>query len=171
MPVLVWDASGLHHAIRADRLDVLGDVAKAFDNVTTAAVIEELAQYGLGEAVARSTWLGVVHVDGLAELPALVRWTGLLSGGQHDRGEATVCAWAEVHLATAILDDAEAKAAARGAGLDVHGSLWVLATGVRTGALTEPAADGFADALMQAGTRYPFALRGFSAWVRGCGLL
>lgn len=171
MTTLAWDASALHHAARADRLDVLGDVAKAYDNVTTAAVIEELARYGLAEAVERSAWLEIVHVDGLEELPALVRWIGRLSSDEHDRGEATVCAWAEVHGATAVLDDADAKAAARRGGLDVHGSLWVLAAGVRAGALGELAADGFADALVREGARYPFAARGFSSWARACDLL
>lgn len=168
---LVWDASGLHHAAKADRLDVLGDVAKPFDSVTTAAVVEELARYGLAEQVERSGWLQIVHVDGLSELLPLVRWTGLLSGDVHHRGEATVCAWAEAHGTIAIIDDADAKVAAARGGLEVHGSLWVLAAGVRAGALGELAAGGLADAFVREGARYPFPTRGFSAWARRCGLL
>jgi hypothetical protein len=42
-PCLVWDASALHHAARADRLDVLLDLAKSSRHVTTVAVIQELA--------------------------------------------------------------------------------------------------------------------------------
>jgi predicted nucleic acid-binding protein len=170
--LLVWDASGLHHAAKAERLDVLGDVAKkAYDSVTTAAVVDELARYGLAQQVEQSGWLRIVHVDGLEELPALVRWVGLLSSGVHHRGEATVCAWAETHCATAVIDDADAKAAAARGGLDVHGTPWVLAGGVRAGALSELAADGLADAFVREGARYPFATRGFSAWARRCGLL
>lgn len=133
MPALGWDASALHHAARADRLDVFGDLTKSYDNVTTAAVVEELARYGLAEAVERSEWLRVVHVDGLDELPALVGWVSRLSAGQHHRGEATVCAWADVHGAVAVIDDDNARRTARRAALDVHGSLWVFAAGVRAG--------------------------------------
>lgn len=171
MPALVWDASGLHHAARADRLDVLGDIVKAYDNVTTATVLAELDRHGLADAVQGAGWLRVVHVDGLDELPALMRWLQRLSAGEHHRGEATVCAWAEVHAATAIIDDADAKGVAVLGGLDAHGSLWVLAEGVRSGMLLDSTADGLADALIREGARYPFAGRGFSAWARRRGLL
>jgi predicted nucleic acid-binding protein len=168
---LVWDASALHHAARADRLDVFGDLAKAHDNVTTAAVLEELASHGLEEQVTRSAWLQVVHVDGLNELHALVDWIGRLSAGEHHRGEATVCAWADVHGAVAVIDDGDARRTAGKAGLTVHGSLWVLAEGVRAGALSEPAADGLVATLTREGARYPLQGQTFSSWARGCGLL
>jgi predicted nucleic acid-binding protein len=171
VPALVWDASALHHAARADRLDVFGDVAKAYDNVTTAAVVDELAGYGLAETAERSDWLRIMHVDGLRELPALVAWIGRLSAGVHHRGEATVCAWADVHGAIAVIDDGDARRAARTAGLEVHGSLWVLVTGVRAGALSEPAADGLVATLIRAGARYPLQGQAFSSWARASGLL
>ncbi len=49
---LVWDASPLHHAIKADRIDVLGDIAQggiggSARSVTTATVVEELRYHGL----------------------------------------------------------------------------------------------------------------------------
>jgi predicted nucleic acid-binding protein len=171
VPSLVWDASGLHHAARADRLDVLGDLVKAYDNVTTAAVVEELAGYGLAGAVHESSWLRVVHVDGLDELPVLVRWVERLSAGVHHRGEATVCAWAEVHGGTAVIDDGDARRVGLAGGLAVHGSLWVVAAGVRTGALGLPAADGLVAALVREGARYPLVGRSFSAWAQASGLL
>ncbi|HEX6756136.1 MAG TPA: hypothetical protein VF109_09345 [Mycobacteriales bacterium] len=166
MAALVWDTSGILHAARAERLDVLGDLAKGHRHVMTAAVLEELDRYGLAVAVAECGWMETVHVDGLADLACLVRWTALVSDGQHDRGEATVCAWAEAHGGTAILDDAAAKATAVRAGLEVHGSLWVIADGVRSGHLSEPAADGLVDALARDGARFPFPSRGFSHWAR-----
>jgi predicted nucleic acid-binding protein len=166
MRVLVWDASGLHHPARAERLDVLGDIAKRFDNVTTAAVLDELDTYVLGEEVRLTGWVRAVHVDGLTELPALVRWTNLLSVDVHHRGEATVCAWAEVHGATAIIDDADARVAAAKGGVDVHGSLWVMAGAVRDGALAEVAADRFVELLVREGARFPDMPNGFSAWAR-----
>lgn len=171
MPALVWDASALHHAARADRLDVFGDLAKSYDNVTTAAVLEELAGHGLSEAVLRADWLRIVHVDGLKELSALVGWVGRLSAGAHHRGEATVCAWADVHGATAVIDDGDARRTAGVAGLEVHGSLWVLAAGVRGGALSEPAADGLVATLVRDGARYPLHGDAFSSWARARGLM
>jgi predicted nucleic acid-binding protein len=168
---LVWDASALHHAARADRLDVFGDLAKMYDNVTTAAVVEELAGYGLAEAVERSSWSRVVHVDGLDELPALVGWVAKLSAGEHHRGEATVCAWADVHGAIAVIDDGDARRTARAADLDVHGSLWVFAAGVRAGAVGMPAVDGLVATLVRKGARYPLRGETFSTWARTSGLL
>lgn len=35
---LVWDASALHHAIAADRVDAMGDLASPWRNVSTAAL-------------------------------------------------------------------------------------------------------------------------------------
>ena len=57
--ILVWDASALHHAIMADRLDVLGDLASGLPtgrwrNVTTATVLSELDRNGL---TADGSWL------------------------------------------------------------------------------------------------------------------
>lgn len=171
MAVLVWDASALHHPARAERLDVLGDIAKWHDNVTTAAVVEELDRYGFSDQVERCRWLRVVHVDGLAELTSLVRWTAVLSSDLHDRGEATVCAWAEVHGGVAILDDADAKAVAGTARLPVHGSLWVVAEAVRAGDLVDVAADGFVRMLVREGARFPSMPDGFCAWARVQGMI
>ncbi|GAB2326616.1 hypothetical protein STREPTOSP366_18140 [Streptomyces variabilis] len=75
--LLVWDTSPLHHAIKAGRVDTLADLAAEGGglprrNVTTAAVIEELRHYDLD--VSGLGWLEIQHVDGLAELTALVRW-------------------------------------------------------------------------------------------------
>lgn len=164
---LVWDASSLHHAARADRFDVLGDLAKAYRNVTTAAVLEELDRYGLADAVDRSRWLEIVHVDGLTELRALIGWVDRLSAGEHHRGEATVCAWADVHGARAVIDDGDARTAARRGGLEVHGSLWVFANGVRAGTLSELTADGLIATLVREGPRYPPMPQGFAAWANG----
>lgn len=46
--------------------------------------------------------MDVVHVDHLDELVSLAGWVQRLSSSEHDRGESTVCAWAEVHDAMAV---------------------------------------------------------------------
>ncbi|MFI6479050.1 hypothetical protein ACIBH1_14035 [Nonomuraea sp. NPDC050663] len=158
----VWDASALHHAAVADRLDVLGSIVSSWRNVTTAAVLQELAGNDL--TLAGQDWLEVVHVDGLAELVLLARWVNVFSCNAHNRGEATVLAWAEAHGATAITDDRDARIAAKQEGLDVHGTLWVIAEGIRAGVLDGGSASGFVDALMASGARYPFCRGQFLVW-------
>jgi hypothetical protein len=49
--------------------------------------------------------MDVVHVDHLDELISLASWVQRLSSSEHDRGESTVCAWAEVHDAMAWAKD------------------------------------------------------------------
>jgi predicted nucleic acid-binding protein len=170
--VLVWDASALHHAMNIDRLDVLvncvkGGASSSSEQLTTAAVIQELARYGLPAP----PQVAVVHVDNLDELLVLASWTNRVSSAEHNRGEATVCAWAEVHQATAIIDDREAREVARTAGLEVHGPLWLVARAVRTGVLPERTASNLVDMLIADGARYPHGRGEFARWARGMGLL
>ncbi|WP_433228495.1 hypothetical protein [Actinomadura formosensis] len=173
--IQVWDASALHAAATADRLDVLGDMACCAAlgsprNVTTAAVVEELQQYGL--TIVGQDWLTVEHVDGLDEILAVAKWVGIVGATSlHNRGEATVCAWAEVHGGIAIIDDRGARCAARTNGLAAHGSLWLIANAVREGWITEAAATGFTDTLLDGGARYPFKRGGFLCWTRQQRLL
>lgn len=170
---LVWDASALHHAAKADRLDVLGDIASQIvhapsPNVTTAAVVEELSRNDL--SLIGQEWLEIVHVDGLDELVALSTWVGRVSSERHDRGEATVLAWAETHHGIAIIDDADARAVARRHKRQVHGSLWVISEGLRAGHVNGATASCFADVLIQAGARYPFTQGQFLNWAKKNGL-
>lgn len=168
MTVLVWDTSPILHAGRIDRLDVLGDIASGWaHNVTTAAVAEELE----ADSVAVPDWLEVVHVDGLVELVALADWLRRVSAGKHNRGEATVLAWAHVHEAVAIIDDKDARLAAQRAGLAAHGTLWVIANAVQDKRIPRAAASGFVDAMQGSGARYPFEAGGFIPWAESHCLL
>lgn len=171
---LVWDTSPLLHAIKSDVIDRLGELAitrhgAARRNVTTAAVLSEITYHGL--STNQLTWLDVVHVDDLAELDALVRWMQLVSGQKSNHGEATVLAWAEVHNATAVIDDTDARRAAQKAGQSVQGSLRVLSEAVQDGEITEYAASALVDALLASGARYPFGQGGFVAWATAMKLL
>lgn len=166
--ILAWDSSALHHAALADRLDVLGSIVRPWRNVTTAAVREELAGNGL--TIDSEQWLETVHVDGLNELVSLAKWVQAFSCQKHNRGEATVLAWAETHGAVAIIDDRDARMAARCEGLEVHGTLWVVARGVQCGTLDRAAAAGFVDALLMTGARYPCGPGQFVTWAGKQGL-
>lgn len=168
--VIIWESSALLHACRTDRLDVLLHLAEALGparHVTTAAVREELA----GHDLVLPPSMSVVHVDGLTELVSLADWVQRLSSSVHDRGEATVCAWAQVHGATAIVDDRAARTAAARAGLDVHGSAWVVARAVAIGHEGIANATALLDTLITDGARYPFPRGGFEGWAKNAKLL
>lgn len=173
--ILVWDASPLHHAILAGRMDTLADLAAEWRgsprrNVTTPVVIDELRRYDLD--VSGLGWLEVEHVDGgVAELGVLFRWMDLVSGPRSNHGEATVLAWAELHGAVAVVDDRDARKSARAAGLPVWGVLRVIAEAVRDGRGTEYVATTLVDGLLRSGARYPFGQGGFVAWARKSRLL
>jgi len=169
---IVWEASALLHAGRGDRADVLLYLADALAptpirHVTTAAVAEELQR----RQVTLPARMEVVHVDGLDELVALAAWVQRLSSSQHDRGESTVCAWAEVHAALAVIDDRAARIAARQAGLDIHGTAWVIAQAVNRGREAPSGATALLDTLILDGARYPFRTGSFATWAKDKGLL
>jgi hypothetical protein len=184
---LAWDASCLFYAARADRLDVLADYdagprGHEWSNVTTQAVVDELTGHGL--AVGALSWLEVVHVDGLGELTSLIAWMERHGAGDHQHpghrfasgpgprsGEGTVCAWADVHGATAVVDDKNARRVAAAYGLTVHGSLWVIARGVAHGRASLASAANFVDLLLAEGARYGLEKGGFPAWCRHNNLL
>ncbi|WP_433263496.1 hypothetical protein ACQPZF_32365 [Actinosynnema sp. CS-041913] len=154
---------------------MLGDCAygspEPWRNVTTATVISELER---NDVLLPLDWIEVVHVDELDELLATVRWSeamGVDPARGANLGEATVCAWAEVHGAMAIIDDQDAREVAARAGLPVHGSLWVITEAVRAGRISPASASSFVDILIKTGARYPCGLGGFVPWARGKGLV
>jgi predicted nucleic acid-binding protein len=170
----VWDASALHASAAADRIDVLFDLASEVpqapaQHMTTAAVAEELRRNGLWEACAPH--LEIVHVDALDELQSLARWLGVVSNGEHSRGEATVLAWAEVHAGIPIIDDHGARRTAIRHGLPVHGTLWVIAEAVNAGKTSRSSASSLVNTLLGTGARYPFQTDGFEGWAIQQGLM
>lgn len=161
-----WDASALHAALTADRGDVLGELAAVVAgpgarHITTAVVVEELAGHQLGAPA----WVDIEDGDSLAELRALARWATLVgSSSLHNRGEATVLAWAEVHDGIPILDDDDAKNVAQQHGIEAHGTLWVIAGAAKRGHLTVGSASNLVELLRTNGARYPFPPGGFELW-------
>lgn len=88
--VLAWDTSPLHHAIKADKIDLLGDLASGRNgrprrNVTTATVIQELHHYDLDTS--GLDWLEVEHVDDLDTLVVLAEWLRRVSGQRRTRAK------------------------------------------------------------------------------------
>ncbi|NUT52223.1 MAG: hypothetical protein HOV94_33750 [Saccharothrix sp.] len=172
---LVFDAMVLNHFARAERLDVLADLLLDCDCLTTEVVRAELREGAAVHPVLEDAlgleWLDVVPLDSIDELIAFTTWVERIGSGARDRGEASVFAAAELTGAVAISDDREAVRVARHHGLDVHGTLWLLARACRDGKLTEIAAGNLIDSLTYHGMRLPCGGAGFGGWAKQHGLL
>lgn len=59
----------------------------------------------------------------------------ITSGHQRDIGEASVLAWAEINEGVAVIDERAGRYAAEQRGVAVDGTLWLIANGVKSGAL------------------------------------
>jgi predicted nucleic acid-binding protein len=165
----------LNHFARAERLDVLGDLLLDYDCLTTEVVREELRE---GKAVhpvlddaLNLEWLDVVPLDSIEDLVAFAAWVERVGSGTRDRGEASVFAATEITGAIAVSDDREAVRVGRHYGLEVHGTLWLLAGACRNGKLTETAAGNLIDLLTHHELRLPCTGARFGTWARQYNLL
>ena len=172
---LVFDTMILSAFAEADRLDVLGDLLAGEDCYTTDIVLDEVRQGGLTRpflsAVEDAEWLGGGSLATDAELAALLAWVQLVGSGNHDLGEASVFAFAEIHGAIAVTDDRAATRVARKFGLKVHGTLWLVAGFHADGKLTEHAASVLIESLRAVGLHLPCTGSQFPAWAKAHGLL
>ncbi|CAN5484912.1 hypothetical protein BH24ACT7_BH24ACT7_26380 [soil metagenome] len=176
MTALVFDTSVLSHFARAGQLDTLRNVTDGFRRVTPAEVMREVVagiseHPGLASTVGVD-WIDVVELELVSELVAFARYKTEFGGGpERNNGEAAVLAWASVHGGTVIVDDAVAARAARRGGISVHGTLWLVANGVRFGVLVRDDAEHIVDDLAATEMRLPVDGRGFFAWAYETGLL
>jgi predicted nucleic acid-binding protein len=174
-PVWVLDAMSLIHFGRADRLDVLRDLLVDKECWTTQVVVQELSQGAAAHPAMRDVgdadWLKVAQLDSLEEIKLFAQWVRRLGSGERDLGEASVFAAAEIRSATAITDDQAAVRVARTYGLNVHGTIWLLADACRDGKHSEPAAGSLIDVLRATGLRLPCTGAEFPAYARQHGLL
>jgi predicted nucleic acid-binding protein len=172
---LVIDATCLSHFARADRLDVLRDLLLGRDCWTTETVLAELAQgiaeYPLLGNVPIQEWLFVAALDSIAEIRLYDTWLKRVGSAGRDQGEASVFAAAERHGAIAITDDRKAAKVGRFYGLDVHGTVWLLAGACQVGKPSPAAVGNLVDALRATGHRLPCTGPGFPGYARQHGLL
>jgi predicted nucleic acid-binding protein len=173
--VWVFDAMGLSHFARAERLDVLRGLLVDKESWTTQVVLEEVkkgvASYPALRDVLTADWIKVARLDTIDEIRLFALWARRLGSGERDLGEASVFAAAELRSATAITDDPGPVRVARTHGLDVHGTIWLLAGACRDGKLPEPAAGNLVDALRGTGHRLPCTGAEFPGYARQHGLL
>jgi len=91
--------------------------------------------------------------------------------GQRDVGESSALAWAEAYEATAIVDDQTAVNIARKRGVQVRGTLSLIADGIHQGILDNGTAERLIDDLRTGGARFPCTDSEFIVWARDKGLL
>lgn len=171
---LLFDTPPLLHAIKADRLDVLGDLVKDFTCLTTRAVVDEAGRRyaGARAEVTQAPWLSIVEGDSLDLMISFAKWSQLMGISEGwNTGEATLCAYADVHGGTLILDDKDARKVASGHGLVVRGTVGLIADACKRGDCTVTGASVLVDALHESGMRLPFTKGGFEAWARKKKLL
>ncbi|MGN9785102.1 hypothetical protein ACTMTF_26975 [Nonomuraea sp. ZG12] len=169
-PVLVFDAMCLNHFARAERLDVLRDLLAGDTCLTTHVVREEIREgvraYPILQAVLDTDWLQLARLDTLEEIRCFTKWVRRIGSSERNLGEASVFSAAELSRGIAITDDREAVEVGRANGLEVHGTLWILARACEDGKLNEVAAGNIVDSLRATGMRLPCSGSTFGLYVR-----
>jgi predicted nucleic acid-binding protein len=172
---LIFDTSPLSHFARAQELDTLAEVTAVWDRTVTQAVLDELvggaAQHPVLALIGLQEWLTVVAIDTLDELRLFAEYARRLGSGSRDIGEAATLAWAEAHGATAVVDERAGTRHGRERGVDVHGTLWLIAQGLRTGSLDADQCEALVDALRAAEAWFPCSGSDFMHWAQAEGLL
>lgn len=175
MRSLIFDTSPLSHFARAGELRTLANLTASFDRFATQAVLDELSrgarQHSSLTEIERITWLRRVRVDSLDELATFAEYARVLGSGERDVGEASTLAWAEVHHAIAVIDERAGTRRGRERGVEVHGTLWLVAEGCRTDQLSDDGAGALVDALSDNEAWFPCRGSEFLEWARSEQLL
>jgi predicted nucleic acid-binding protein len=112
-----------------------------------------------------------VTLDNLDRLRRFTIWANRVGAGARNLGEASVLAVAEELNAVALIDERGATQVGRSVGVDVHGTIWLLAGACREGKLTEVAVGNLLDDLAATGMRLPCTGADFPGYARTNGLL
>jgi predicted nucleic acid-binding protein len=172
---LVFDTSPLSHFARAGELQTLAELTVSHDRFVTQAVLDELdkgaQRHQLLASVLEVPWLIGVRVDGLDELAAFAEYARVLGSGPRNVGEASTLAWAEVNNGVAIIDERAGTRRGRERGIEVHGTLWLVAEGYRAGVISDERAELLVAALSDAEAWFPCRASEFLDWARQEGLI
>lgn len=170
MSAAIVDTSVLSGFARIHRLNLLARVLSPYDVVTTVEVFDEIRQgislYPALEQLLGISWIREVSLTEPAELDLFARYFTRL-----DLGEATVLAYAKRHGVVALLDEKAGRTLAREEHIAHHGSLWVVAGGIRGGTLSMDQSSEVVDALRSEGCYLPCTGAEFPAWAHQHGLL
>lgn len=172
---LVLDTMCLSHFALIERLDVLGELLNSGECWTTVIVKDELGRGVDEHPVLRNAldlpWLRVAALTELHEIQLFVKWSRLIGTSERDHGEASVFAACELLDGIAITDDRRAIEVARANGLEVHGTIWLLAQMCRDGKIAEAGVCNLIDMLRDSGMRLPGPGSQFGSFARKHGLL
>lgn len=165
---LVLDTGPLSHLAQAGWIGVLRSVAGERKVVMTDAVEWELRQ-GLHanphlRLVLDAEWISLRTLTTPQELRAFGMFAQDLVVGTRNIGEAAALAYAQVHSATAVVDDSAARAAAQRHDVSHTGTLGLLCEAIRQGLLTVAVVSDVADHLLETSYRLPFAPGHFAVW-------
>lgn len=106
------------------------------------------------------------------EVVAFARYKAELGGGpDQNTGEAAVLGWTAVHGGIAIIDERAGTRMAQRDGIVVHGTLWLVANGVRSEKLSRLHAERMIDELAATDMALSVDGAGFLAWAYEEGLL
>lgn len=172
---LILDTMCLSHFALIERLDVLGELLSGGECWTTAIVKDELSRGVEDHPLLRNAldlpWLQVAALDELTEIQLFAKWSRLIGTTDRDHGEASIFAVSELLDGIALTDDQKATRVARASGLDVHGTIWLLAQLCREGKILEAGAGNLIDMLRDSGMRLPCSGSQFGSWATAHGLL
>jgi predicted nucleic acid-binding protein len=165
----------LRHFALADRIDVLGAYVVDVEFCTTYVVVDEIRrripQHPPLAVIDSLEWLRVLSLDTDAEILAFDDWLTRIGADEHNVGEASVFAAAQVRGHIALTDDRDATGVARKLGLEVHGTIWLLTRFCLQGKITEFEMCTLVDALRATGMRLPCTGSELPRWARATGLI
>lgn len=173
---LVFDNTPLSHFARAGRLDVLEKLVAPYRCITPAEVTAEIhvgfvEHPSLGKVLA-VPWLETVELIEVEDVVAFARYKSELGGGpEKNNGEAAVLAWASIHSGIALIDERAGTRIAQRDGIEVHGTLWLVANAVRSEKMERHDAERIVDDLIATEMTLPCDGAGFFAWAYREGLL
>lgn len=174
--LLIFDNTPLSHFARAGQLTILEKLVYGYRCVVPAEVRQEvvagMARFPDIASVLSAQWLEPVEVSGGREFMAFARYKAELGGGQEENnGEAAVLAWASIHGGAAVIDERAGTRLAQRDDIEVHGSLWLVVQGVRSGVLNRPDAEQLVNDLRETDMRLPIDGGALFAWAYQEGLL
>lgn len=173
---LVFDASPLNHFAKAGRLHDLEKLVAAYRCVMPEEVTQEIVagipRYPALGRVITASWIDVVRLTEVRELVTFARYKAELGGGpSRNNGEAAVLAWVSNHRGVAVIDERAASRMAQRDRIPSHGTLWLVANGIKESKLDHSTAEQIIDELIATSMALPVDGAGFIKWATGHGLL
>lgn len=156
-PAIILDSSPILHFFQASRTEALLRLVEGMSCHVASPVIDHLQACDDRIAVwIRDAGFTVVSLQGVEELRVFVEYTQRLGSGPREVGEAATLGWAEVHGATAIVDEHVGHRYGVSRHVTVHRSPWLLMRGMcRTSALSSDEARVLVEELLTSGMALP----------------